>query len=248
MNSSSPPTSEWTTVHRGPRQRTHTTAPSHSAVISYRSVPSHHPPASRPSSTSTAPLHRQLATVRSQLCSSVWWPRTVALLRHAFAHSNPLPFVHCLGLGSPTTTVSSRHQLAALIELASIFAVPRSTVADPVLTTDDATALHPLHVDVVPACPVDDIRLPHGPGLLFLPHCDRKLNDKVIHQLVQRPSASRPVLLANVLSRYRGGLIEQLVNTKRLIERPCPDANLSSRELAFNDLCVITIEDHHSNT
>lgn len=253
---SAPPDSHhssgWTVVKRGFRQRKEAPRLAHSSSISYRLLPQRAFP-TKPtavSSQTALSISQRVQQVVVALSHTQWWKHTSRLLREAVADSN-LAFVQCLGLGSLENTPSTVHQLACALLVRDLFQVPTISCADPLTTCSDAEALTALGVRVAPAQPFERVQIEHcdqspggGHGVLFMPHCGIELNDAIVEKWMGLPEGRNVVLLCNVLSRQaseaKAPRLAHLFREGRLEERECPDARVSTRELAFNDLCVTT--------
>lgn len=192
--------------------------------------------------------------IKAQLQESLWWKQTERLLDNARGglkvHS-----VHCLGIGSFFNSANATHQLACAL-LLKAFLAPDGTysVTDPAMVDMDLQLAQYLGLQVVPFSELDMSEPPSGfCTILFMPHCGLCLNEQMFAKCYKF-KFSGIVFLANTFSIYVttteitrrpipfAQLIQHLSASKALQEQKCPDASLSTRETAFNDLAVTTID------
>lgn len=177
------------------------------------------------------------------------------------------PRLLCLGIGSPEVSASSVWQLALAWQLSEALGIADRAWSDPQMTRTDAASGNELGfqevLTEVSANPSSLTGSQDKPLLLFMPHCDRALYERVVAANLQAadtseessPGLADVALLGNSFQTYaerdelgvvpRGTpgsagcdsllrRVAPLVQEQRLPDfQPCPEA--------FNDLSVISL-------
>ncbi|KII89065.1 hypothetical protein PLICRDRAFT_160136 [Plicaturopsis crispa FD-325 SS-3] len=133
-----------------------------------------------------------------------WFPKCLHAIRHACSTDRAI----CLGLGSPSTSRDARAQLAFLLRLSDDLQIPRKniTIYDPIFTEPDITLLGEAGLNLIDP---DEISYEAtSPTLLFMPHCDAHLYERVLRANWDRDDAPLPALDAIPIDkdRKRGSL------------------------------------------
>lgn len=232
---------EWKVVQNGRRARKQAFSVSHAGRIKYgqqqKTKKEKQKEAMRPC------LREQIEEIGKALRETEWYTKTMDLLREGVARRKVVK-VKCAGLGSFVESGNARHQLALAILLTEMSGCA-GEMCDPVMSGEDVELVRGFGLEVVGQTSVDRV----GVGeccILFLPHCGRDLNERIVRECGAL-GGDGFVLLANRLCLYIGrkwdgeSAIEQMWKRGDLKEQVCPNAESSTRETAFNDLSVTTI-------
>lgn len=184
--------------------------------------------------------------LRGKLKLTPWWLQTYSLLLQTLGDGVEYS-VQCLGLGSFEGRQASFHQLACASLIQNMIGAKSCSVSDPCMTERDVQLIADLGFVFKKACSADNTQIEAGHVILFMPHCGKELNMSILRHWVECPQPENVVYFGNVLSSYllsndaANEILSQLVNSKALVEKRCPDAKFSTLECAFNDLAVVTI-------
>lgn len=176
-----------------------------------------------------------------------WWVQTRSILSETFGDESECS-VQCLGLGSFEQRQASLHQLACASLIQNLVKAKSCSVSDPCMTESDIQLLADLGFTFKIACNVDDIQIETGRVVLFMPHCGKELNMAILHRWVDCSEPGNVVYFGNILSSYLQSIgmvdivLSQLVASNALVERRCPNGNISTLESAFNDLAVVRLQ------
>lgn len=194
-----------------------------------------------------------LDKIKVQLQESSWWRQVEKLIENA-CQGRKVHSVHCLGVGSFVNSANAMHQLACALLLKGLAPDCICSITDPAMLETDLKLAHRFGVQVVPFNELNLLEpLDSLCTILFMPHCGLSLNEEIFARCFKFKFKST-VFLANIFSNYanadmittRSGpfvqIIQHLTSSEALQERRCPDANLSTRETAFNDLAVTTVD------
>lgn len=247
---------EWTVVEKGARRRKQEPTIPHDGAISY----CHYPPAKLRrrgnSASSLSPqqkTEKNVASITSALARTAWWKELSSELE-VVRKGRRTCALQCLGMGSFANSANARHQLAcALLMKRLLVNPPVCSITDPAMTEEDVTFACHLGFEVVSA-KSHLVRIPSTGccTVLFMPHCGRELNELVMSQCLESGSDG-VIFIANSFSRYvtetiparstpESSIIQDLYDSNALCERPCADARMSTREFAFNDLAITTVD------
>ncbi|KAG8825372.1 hypothetical protein FRC19_011609 [Serendipita sp. 401] len=115
------------------------------------------------------------------------------------------PQLRCLGLGSPSESRSARLQLAFILEIMMRINIPVEDAVfyDPVFTAEDMNGMQALGLSVING---DEAKvalhpLP-GPTILFMPHCDIELHQKVLESNWSFSGLRKLLMIGNPLEQY----------------------------------------------
>lgn len=168
----------------------------------------------------------------------------------------------CLGIGSVEASVASAFQLALACFVAEELGISNLAWADPQMRSTDTVAGTMLGFSFRDSATAPDTAARDGPLLLFMPHCDRALYERVLAANMagdglggRLPHLARVVILGNSFEVYTArdelaypgapGTAASL-GTASLIQRlrTCtserPLCDFEQHPEAFNDLAVIT--------
>ncbi|EIM90416.1 SRR1-domain-containing protein [Stereum hirsutum FP-91666 SS1] len=139
-----------------------------------------------------------------ELKSGSWLDQCHRLMTGALTEgSSHFSRVLCLGLGCPTSSKEARAQLALLLEICqrNSLDLSRIFVYDPVFTDEDVKFLNGLQISVLS-------ENKHGrysietPTLLFMPHCDKKLYERLLRENWTPERLSNLFMICNNFREY----------------------------------------------
>ncbi|EIW84975.1 hypothetical protein CONPUDRAFT_117312 [Coniophora puteana RWD-64-598 SS2] len=154
--------------------------------------------------------------------AGTWTKECQELVRAALADADIRePDVLCLGLGSPTASHNSRAQLAFLIQLCNFLDIHTSKVTayDPAFTDADRGLLTDLDV----RCLTENTENKAGthpigcPTILYLPHCDLWLYERIVRENWSPVQLGRVVFIANRFKDY----VDNIPAAKMNKQYPC---------------------------
>lgn len=238
---------EWSTVRKGVRRRCKQGDESKLGVMRYQTFNCTSERRRKHRSTASLVVDVQrLLQLQIELEQTRWWSDTRQILLTAL-RGQTVSFVQCLGIGSFEKSHSAVHQLACAISLRDLVKASSCSVSDPAMTQADIKLVIDLGLTFSPPVAVDTVKIKEGCGVLFMPHCGKKLNLNIVQRWTERMQLGNLVYIGNILSSYlldddlNSEALAQLITQKLLVEKRCPDAKLSTLEVAFNDLAVIYI-------
>lgn len=190
-------------------------------------------------------LHEQIQKIALSLKTTAWWEETKSTLNE-ISCPEVVKTIRSIGLGSFQESGNSRHQLACASLLADKYVNATVFVCDPIMVEDDLEVLNRFGYSVESDATNKEAE-DSGMNLLFMPHCGRELYEAVLRTYINRGSLERVILLGNRLSGYlectevqRSTIINSLFAANAISEHTLPPATKSTRETAFNDMCITT--------
>ncbi|RDB24040.1 SRR1-like protein [Hypsizygus marmoreus] len=113
------------------------------------------------------------------------------------------PDVLCLGLGSPTSSLNARVQLAFLLEICDHLNIDRARVSvyDPVFTDEDLSLFTELQVQILTENKNAEYPVLR-PTICFMPHCDMELYENILKANWSSEQLSNLLFVANRLADY----------------------------------------------
>lgn len=250
-------TDEWKVVSRGRRPQMRAAQTPHEGTIPYKTRTMIRKRRKSDATTENSRLDMKancIFKIKAQLQKSPWWTQVERLLNDA-CKGRKVHSVHCLGIGSFFHSTNAMHQLACAL-LLKAFLIPDGvcSVTDPAMADIDLQLAHHLRLQVIPFNELDTIEPPSGfCTILFMPHCGLCLNEQMFAKCYEFKFRD-VIFLANTFSIYVNTtevtrrpipfarLIQHLSASNAFQEQTCPDASLSTRETAFNDLAVTVID------
>ncbi|EIN07774.1 hypothetical protein PUNSTDRAFT_144312 [Punctularia strigosozonata HHB-11173 SS5] len=124
----------------------------------------------------------------------------VCLNKHTFKPTRVL----CLGLGSPSSSRDARAQLAYLMHTVKWLEIEHSrvTVCDPVFTDDDRALFDETGIIHIQPTELEHELALNQPTLLYMPHCDRDLYERVYASNRSKRELGNLLLIGNELEAY----------------------------------------------
>ncbi|KAF8638898.1 hypothetical protein AX17_001949 [Amanita inopinata Kibby_2008] len=158
-----------------------------------------------------------LQQTRAKLVQDEWFAQCQKILDESIGDMS-LSFsdVICLGLGSPSSSLNSRVQLAFLLEICDYLMIdrPRVSVYDPVFTPEDLSLLQGLQVTVL-SDNRNGLYSIDAPTIVFMPHCDMELYENMLKaNWKPGPQALSLLIIANQLSDYIDKNLFRILDTK----------------------------------
>jgi len=145
-----------------------------------------------------------LQYVREELGQDEWGKECQRIVKECLSIASlASPQVLCLGLGSPSTSVNARVQLALLLDVCDYLKVDREHVSvyDPVFTAEDASLFGELRIRLLTENKNGGYLIMR-PTLCFMPHCDIDIYENLLQANWSKERLSNIVLVANRLSDY----------------------------------------------
>jgi len=151
----------------------------------------------------------------------------------------------CLGLGSPMESLNARAQLSGLIRICKHFGLAHDNVRiyDPVFTPVDRQGLADMQFIVETEDKNGEYDLGERPLLLFMPHCDVELHERLLRRNFSPESLSNVLMIANDLSVYVESKPRRIMETEApamarlvpyLLSSPLPECRATPG--AFNSM------------
>lgn len=149
--------------------------------------------------TAQKPLLERYENTRTELLADDWFSHCSKLFIDALAFT-PCQ-VLCLGLGSPSTSVNARAQLAFILQLSQQSDIDPANVLlyDPIFTEEDLSMFRTLELTVLNESSAKSAYEIRHPTIVFMPHCDRNLYEAVF---AANPTLNQMVLIANHIQDY----------------------------------------------
>ncbi|TFK54811.1 SRR1-domain-containing protein [Heliocybe sulcata] len=123
--------------------------------------------------------------------------------------------VLCLGLGSPTYSLTAAAQLAFLLQLCDDMCLPYSRISayDPAFSEDDNKLLDELKIHRV----TENLEGKHAitsPTLVFMPHCDVQLYEALLAANWTHERLTNMLLVCNQFSQYQTSIPRRIFEAK----------------------------------
>ncbi|KDQ12384.1 hypothetical protein BOTBODRAFT_34685 [Botryobasidium botryosum FD-172 SS1] len=173
----------------------------------------------KPHLAAEVPLSIAIERTRADLCSHTWWNDWSQFI-NMIVPDLPCRPTHalCLGLGSPSSSPTSRAQLCLLLDLLVRCEIPRgnTSIYDPVFAEEDKETLSSLGLSVS----LENKRAKHpctDPTLVFMPHCPLRLYENILRENWSARTLSGLILVANTFSGY----VESIPKRKLQTQAPC---------------------------
>ncbi|PVF97779.1 SRR1-domain-containing protein [Serendipita vermifera] len=197
----------------------------------------------------TAKLKRERNTLQAD---ANWLERTLQIIKDAMNRmqwTSP-PSILCLGLGSPSESRSARLQLALILEIMDHCNILPVNVAlyEPVFNEEDVRELGTIGLHVFSGEKVkDEDHSLLTRTLVFMPHCDIQLHQKILAANWSLDGLDRMVLIGNLLNQYSFTVEKKRLETefplvKLMGDHPAwytsPFSEASSDDRAFVALAV----------
>ncbi|KAH9484029.1 SRR1-like protein [Psilocybe cubensis] len=154
---------------------------------------------------SSPPLSTLLAALQEQLRQEEWFAQCSRILDSSWSgFSAQKPAVLCLGLGSPSSSLVARVQLAFLTETCKRLDIAADSVSlyDPIFTTEDTALFEELQMNVLSKNRDTESYSLSVPTICFMPHCDIELYDTLLRANWNKEGLSNLFLLGNQLQEY----------------------------------------------
>ncbi|XP_035421600.1 SRR1-like protein [Cygnus atratus] len=158
---------------------------------------------------------RRLREARDELLSSGFWEESAGAVRAPPCGAGRPWRCVCYGLGRFGTCPGGRHQLAFLLLLLDLLAVPpdRCSVFDPAFSELEVAALGELGLRLLPENEEGKHRVQEGPTLFYMVHCGKALYNNLLWRNWSPAALSDMVIIGN---SFKG--IEERVPS-RILER-----------------------------
>ncbi|XP_066835489.1 SRR1-like protein isoform X3 [Anser cygnoides] len=158
---------------------------------------------------------RRLREARDELLSSGFWEESAGAVRAPPCSAGRPWHCVCYGLGRFGTCPAARHQLAFLLLLLDLLAVPpdRCSVFDPAFSELEVAALGELGLRLLPENEEGKHRVQEGPTLFYMVHCGKALYNNLLWRNWSPAALSDIVIIGNSFK----GMEERVLS--RILER-----------------------------